>query len=72
MLKRTQGKQTMEAACWAWVDRRLAEPDTAGLTEQEFLDTVRTPGWTGMKARTKAAPLPAIRDRMTAAANDSS
>jgi hypothetical protein len=60
----------MESAFWAWVDRRLSEPDTAGMSEQAFLDGIKTPGWTGMKARTKPAPMPAIRDRKMAAAGD--
>ena len=66
---------TMERAFWAWVDRRMTEPDTAGLNEQAFLDTIKTPGWSGMRARTKsapanAAPMPAVRDGRMAAAND--
>jgi hypothetical protein len=37
---------------WAWVDQRMSDPDTQGMTEQEFLDTVKLPGYAGMKART--------------------
>jgi hypothetical protein len=41
-----------EADFWAWVDRRLEDADTAGMSEQQFLDSVKQPGWTGRKART--------------------
>jgi hypothetical protein len=43
------------------------------MTEQQFLDTVKRPGWTGMKARTaqmREAMPPAPRDGKMAAAND--
>lgn len=41
----------MEREFWAWVDFRLSEPDAAGMTEQQFLDAVKRPGWMGRKAR---------------------
>lgn len=60
---------------WDWVDRRLSDPDCAGLTEQQFLDRISLPGWTGRKARNRsAAPNSAcmpIRDFRMAAAGDS-
>jgi hypothetical protein len=63
----------MEHNFWCWVDWRLSQPDMAGMTEQQFLDTVKRPGWTGMKARpaqaNKVVPLGG-QDRMMAAAND--
>jgi hypothetical protein len=65
---------TIEMAFWAWVDRRLTEPDTAGMSEQAFLDTVKTPGWIGMRARTakvKDSESAHFLDRKMAAANDS-
>lgn len=37
---------------WAWVDCRLQDPDTAGMTEQEFLNTIKRPGYIGLQART--------------------
>jgi hypothetical protein len=58
---------------WRWVDRRLTEPDTAGMSEQAFLDTVKKPGWIGMKARTEKAQVSESKhfaDRKMAAAND--
>lgn len=36
---------------WDWVDSRLQDPDTVGMTEQQFLDTINRPGYTGRKAR---------------------
>ena len=36
---------------WAWIDERLADPENAGMTEQQILDTVKVPGYTGRKAR---------------------
>ena len=60
-----------EADFWIWVDRRLSEPDTVGMTEQQFLDIIRTPGWIGRKARTvqNVSSMPQ-RDFRMAAAND--
>jgi hypothetical protein len=43
-----------DADFWEWVDCRLQDPDIAGMTEQEFLNTIRRPGYTGMKARQSA------------------
>lgn len=43
--------EQMDREFWAWVDFRLSEPDTAGMTEQQFLDTIKRPGWKGRKAR---------------------
>jgi hypothetical protein len=42
-----------ERRFWAWVDSRLQDPDTAGMTEQQFLDSVKVVGFTGRKSRTK-------------------
>jgi len=36
------------AIFWNWVDERVAD---TGRTEQEFLDSIRVPGYTGLKAR---------------------
>jgi hypothetical protein len=36
---------------WLWVDERVKD---TGLTEQQVLDAVKTPGYTGGKARTPA------------------
>jgi hypothetical protein len=58
---------------WRWVDTRMTEPDTAGMTEQQFLDTVTRPGWRGMKARTappQSSGMAQGLDRKMAAAND--
>jgi hypothetical protein len=41
------------ASFWNWVDERIAD---TGQPEQEFLDSIRVPGYTGLKAR----HLPAI------------
>ena len=41
----------MEVTFWAWVDCRMGDEDTAGMTEQQFLATIKTPGYTGRKAR---------------------
>lgn len=46
--------QRYDSYFWEWVDSRLQDPDIVGMTEQQFLDTVKMPGWTGMKARTTA------------------
>ena len=35
---------------WAWVDFRL---EVTGMDEQAFLDTIKTPGYIGLKARKK-------------------
>jgi hypothetical protein len=40
-----------EREFWEWVDQRLHDPDTQGMTEQQFLDTINRPGYTGRKAR---------------------
>lgn len=51
---RTRTQQLLEeldVAFWQWVDRRLSDEDTAGMTEQQFLDTIRKPGYMGRKAR---------------------
>jgi hypothetical protein len=38
-----------EAGFWKWVEERLAE--NPGMTEQQVLDSIKTPGYTGRKAR---------------------
>jgi len=43
-----------EQSFWQWVDDRMSEPANAGKSEQEFLDSVKTPGYTGRKARPEA------------------
>lgn len=56
---------------WNWVDERLADP-TCSMTEQELLDSISLPGWTGRKARNSSArvvQMPA-RDFKMAAAGD--
>lgn len=61
-----------EADFWSWVDERLADP-TCSLTEQELLDSIALPGWSGRKARTaqprRVIPMP-VRDGKLAAAGD--
>jgi hypothetical protein len=44
-----------DAAFWEWVDCRLQDADIAGMSEQEFLDTVKRPGYQGLKARETSA-----------------
>lgn len=41
----------MDRQFWEWVDCRLLDADTVSMSEQQFLDTVKIPGWTGRKAR---------------------
>jgi hypothetical protein len=38
---------------WIWVTE---QSEIAGMTEQEFLDTVKTPGYAGRKARVNGDP----------------
>lgn len=39
-----------ERSFWAWVDEQVR---ATGRTEQKVLDSVKAPGWTGLKARTQ-------------------
>lgn len=43
-----------DADFWGWVDSRMQDPDTAGMTEQQFLDGIKQPGYTGRRARVPA------------------
>jgi hypothetical protein len=68
------GRALDERAFWRWIDERLSYPENAHLTEQQFLDSIRLPGWTGRKARTKS-PAPRViemlvHDHKRAAAGD--
>ena len=40
---------------WKWVDRRMADLDMTGKTEQNLLDSIRVPGYIGLRARQEAA-----------------
>jgi len=42
-----------DADFWVWVECQLE--DNPGVTEQEFLDSVKIPGYIGLKAREKSA-----------------
>lgn len=70
-------RRALEASeFWAWIDECLADPVNAGLTEQQFLDRINTPGWNGIRARKhwpapNVVPMP-VRDFKKAAAGDDS
>jgi hypothetical protein len=55
-LQRSQDQRREHMAeFWAWVDERLGPGGfNEGMGEQEFLNRITTPGYTGMKARVKA------------------
>jgi len=55
-LQRSQDQRREQLAeFWAWVDERLGPGGfNEGTDEQEFLNRITTPGYTGMKARVKA------------------
>jgi hypothetical protein len=36
---------------WEWVDFQLTLPEWQGKSEQELLDSIKAPGYTGLKAR---------------------
>lgn len=66
------GRAIEDRDFWRYVDEELRK--NPGLSEQEFLDKIRMPGWTGRKARTAPAPrvvpMPPARDGKKAAAGD--
>jgi hypothetical protein len=69
------GRLIDERNFYRWVDEQLALPKNRRFSEQEFLDTIKRPGWTGMKAGTnpparKVFQMP-LRDFGKAAAGDS-
>lgn len=61
-----------EADFWGWVDEQLTLPQNNGLSEQQILDRVAVPGYTGRKARAnvpRVVRMP-VRDFRRAAAGD--
>lgn len=61
-----------ESDFWRFIDDRLADP-TCSMTEQELLDSIAQPGWTGRRARPprNVVPMPAPpSDFRRAAAGD--
>jgi hypothetical protein len=62
------GSLTMERYFWQHVEARMKEE---GLSEQQVLDTIKTPGWTGRRARIRREAVyhatPALDRKMAAA-----
>jgi len=42
--------EEMESRFWQYIDDEIAQ---TGKTEQEILDSIKVPGYTGLKARTR-------------------